>query len=56
LLANGASDPVTPPLDGQALAALIPRARYLEFAGAHLFTMESAAEFSAAVLGFLDTT
>jgi len=56
MLVNGASDPVTPPSDGQALAALIPRARYLEFAGSHLFTMESAAEFSAAVLGFLDTT
>src|SRR5882724_8375947 len=55
LLANGASDPVTPPLDGQALAARIPRSQYLEFDGAHLFPMESAAEFTAAVLGFLDT-
>jgi 3-oxoadipate enol-lactonase len=55
LLVNGASDPVTPPSDGQALTALIPRARYLEFAGSHLFPMESAAEFTAAVLGFLDT-
>jgi 3-oxoadipate enol-lactonase len=55
LLANGASDPVAPPLDGQALAALIPRARYLEFPGSHLFPMESAAELTAAVLGFLDT-
>jgi 3-oxoadipate enol-lactonase len=55
LLANGASDPVTPPGDGHALAALVPRARYLEFAGAHLFTMESAAEFSGAVFGFLET-
>ena len=54
LLANGASDPVTPPSDGRALAGLIPRARFLEFAGAHMFTMESAAEFTSAVLGFLD--
>jgi 3-oxoadipate enol-lactonase len=54
LVANGASDPVTPPGDGRALTALIPRARYLEFAGAHLFPMESAAKFTAAVLGFLD--
>jgi 3-oxoadipate enol-lactonase len=54
LVANGASDPVTPPADGRALAALIPRARYLEFAGAHMFTMESATEFAAAVMGFLD--
>ena len=56
LLANGARDPVTPPSDGQALAALIPRARYLEFAGAHMFTMESAVEFTAGVMGFLEGT
>jgi 3-oxoadipate enol-lactonase len=55
LLANGASDPVTPSSDGRALAGLIPRARYLEFAGAHMFTMESAAEFAAAVMGYLDS-
>jgi len=55
LVVNGASDPVAPPSDGHALSALIPRARYLEFAGAHLFTMESPAEFTAAVLGFLDS-
>jgi 3-oxoadipate enol-lactonase len=55
LLANGVSDPVAPPSDGHALAGLIPRARYLEFAGSHLFPMESAAEFTSAVLGFLDS-
>jgi 3-oxoadipate enol-lactonase len=55
VIVNGGSDPVTPPSDGRALAALIPRARYLEFAGAHLFNIESAAEFTAAVVGFLDT-
>ena len=53
LIANGTSDPVTPPTDGQFLAAHIPGARYSEFAGAHLFTVESAPEFTAQALGFL---
>jgi 3-oxoadipate enol-lactonase len=55
LVVNGSSDPVTPPADGRSLSAQIPRARYAEFAGAHLFNMESAASFTAEVLGFLDT-
>jgi len=55
LVINGASDPITPPEDGRAVAAQIPKARYLELAGAHLFNMESTAEFAAQVLGFLDT-
>lgn len=56
LVVNGASDPVTPPADGRWLASQIPRARYAEFAGAHLFTMESAAAFTAEALGFLETS
>jgi len=55
LVISGTSDPVTPPADGRFLAAQIPRARYAEFPGAHLFNLESATSFSAEVLGFLDT-
>jgi pimeloyl-ACP methyl ester carboxylesterase len=55
LVVNGTGDPVTPPADGRSLAAQIPRARYAEFPGAHLFNIESATSFSAEVLGFLDT-
>ena len=53
LLVNGANDPVTTPSDGRALAALIPKAKYAEFAGAHLFNMESATEFTQTALKFL---
>jgi 3-oxoadipate enol-lactonase len=55
LVVNGTSDPVTPPAEGRALAAQIPRARYLQLAGAHLFNMESAVEFTAEALEFLKT-
>lgn len=53
LIVNGATDPVTPPADGRALAAQIPKAQYAEFAGKHLFNMEAAPDFNAAVLAFL---
>lgn len=56
LVANGATDPVAPPADGHFLAAHIPGARYIEFAGAHLFTVESAADFSKQALEFLNAT
>ena len=55
LLATGTSDPVTPPADGHFLAARIPGSQYQEFVGAHLFTVESSADFTAAALRFLNT-
>ena len=55
LVVNGAGDPVTPPADGQALAASMPRARFTEFPGAHLFNMESAPQFTAELVKFFGT-
>jgi len=53
LVIAGASDPVTPPADGQFLAAQIPGARYVELEAAHLSNIEAAAQFSGALLQFL---
>ena len=55
LVMTGTGDPVTPPADGRNVAEQIPGASYLELPGAHLFNMESAMEFSRALLQFLDT-
>ena len=55
LVITGTDDPVTPPADGRWVAERIPGASYLELPGAHLFNMESATEFSRALLQFLDT-
>jgi 3-oxoadipate enol-lactonase len=55
LIATATADPVTTPVDGHFLADHIPGARYLELPGAHLFNVESSAEFTAEVLRFLNT-
>ncbi len=55
LVVTGAQDPVTPPTDGHFLTKHIPGAQYLELQGAHLFNVESAAEFTAHALHFLNT-
>ncbi len=54
LIATALKDPVTTPVDGHFLADHIPSARYLEFPGAHLFNVESATEFTAVALHFLN--
>jgi 3-oxoadipate enol-lactonase len=53
LVIAGTHDPATPPADGQALAAAIPRARYLELAASHLSNLEAEASFTAELLVFL---
>jgi 3-oxoadipate enol-lactonase len=53
LVVAGRFDPVTTPADGRALAAAIPGARYAEVPAAHLSNIEAAAEFNAALSGFL---
>ena len=53
LVISGASDPVTPPADGQFLAAQIPGARYVELEAGHLSNIEAATHFTDALLQFL---
>jgi 3-oxoadipate enol-lactonase len=53
LVITGASDPVTPPSDGQFLAEKIPGARYVELPAAHISNIEAAPAFTDALLQFL---
>ncbi len=55
LVVTGAQDPVTPPADGHFLTEHILGTQYQELQGAHLFNVESAAEFTTQVLHFLNT-
>jgi pimeloyl-ACP methyl ester carboxylesterase len=55
LVVSGAVDPVTPPEDGAALAASLPRARHLVLDGAgHYLYAEKPGELSAAIEAFLE--
>jgi 3-oxoadipate enol-lactonase len=54
LVVTGARDVATPPAAGVWLAGTIPGARHVEFDAAHLSNVECAAEFTDAVLAFLD--
>jgi 3-oxoadipate enol-lactonase len=53
LVISGRWDPATPPSDGQAIARAIPGARYVELDASHLSNVEAAADFTAALRGFL---
>jgi 3-oxoadipate enol-lactonase len=53
MVVSGRWDPATPPSDGQAIARAVPGARYLELDSSHLSNVEAAADFTAALLGFL---
>jgi 3-oxoadipate enol-lactonase len=53
LVIMGAKDPATPPALGQALAASIPGARYVELEGSHITNVEAAEAFNAALSSFL---
>jgi len=53
LIISGARDPVSPPADGHYLSSNIPGAQYRELSGAHLSNVESPAEFTRVVVGFL---
>lgn len=53
LVIAGGHDPATPPADGRALAAAIPRARYVELVASHLSNLEAEASFTAELLAFL---
>ena len=53
LVLSGASDPVTPPADGQQIAKQISGAHYLELPAAHLSNVEAADQFNAEVKRFL---
>jgi len=54
LVCVGEDDPIVPPENGDALAALLPDARVERFPGRHLFVIEAADAFRAAVAAFLD--
>jgi 3-oxoadipate enol-lactonase len=54
LVVTGAQDIATPPAAGAWLASTIAGARLVEFDAAHLANVECAAEFTDAVLAFLD--
>jgi len=56
LVIAGESDLATPAADGRFAAEQIPGARFVALAAAHLSNIEAAAEFTAALLGFLDAT
>jgi 3-oxoadipate enol-lactonase len=50
LIAVGEEDPITPPKDGERMAAAIPNARLVKLAGAaHVSNVEKADEFNAAI-------
>jgi 3-oxoadipate enol-lactonase len=53
LVIAGTYDPATPPADGRALVAAIPRARYLELVASHLSNLEAEGSFTAELLVFL---
>lgn len=53
LVIAGSQDPSTPPALGRAIAAAIPRARYLELPGAHFTHSEQPERWVEAVTGFL---
>ena len=53
LVLSGTDDLVTPPGDGQALAAGIPGAAFRQVPGAHLSNLEAPAAYNAALLSFL---
>lgn len=53
LVISGAVDPATPPELGRFIAAQVPGARHVELPAAHLSNVEAAAEFNAALTGFL---
>jgi len=55
LILTGAKDPVSPPADGQFLAAKIPGSQYRELDAAHLSNIEAAEAYTSAVLDFLTT-
>jgi pimeloyl-ACP methyl ester carboxylesterase len=53
LVLAGGDDALMPPSASEALAGLVPSARYASLPGGHAFAIESAAAFHAAVLQFL---
>jgi 3-oxoadipate enol-lactonase len=53
LVITGRWDPVTPPADGQVIAAGLPGARVLDLDAAHFSNIEAAAAFTEAVRRFL---
>lgn len=53
LVIAGASDPATPPADGEAIAARIAGSRLVMLEAAHLSNIEQPAAFNAALLEFL---
>ncbi|UWZ85574.1 3-oxoadipate enol-lactonase [Occallatibacter riparius] len=53
LVIAGKHDPATPPCDGQALAAALTRAEYLELDASHMSAWEQADAFAQATLSFL---
>jgi 3-oxoadipate enol-lactonase len=56
LVIAGAADQATPAADGRLVAERIPGARFVELAAAHLSNIEAADDFTAALLGFLNST
>jgi 3-oxoadipate enol-lactonase len=56
LVIGGVHDPAMPPADVQRLAHSIPDAKYRELHAAHLSNVEAAAEFTAAVETFLNSS
>jgi len=56
LVIAGASDQATPAADGRLVAERIAGARFVELAAAHLSNIEAADDFTAALLGFLNST
>jgi 3-oxoadipate enol-lactonase len=53
LVVSGHGDPATPPAQGQALAAAIPGARYVELEASHLSNIEAAGPFTDELVRFL---
>jgi 3-oxoadipate enol-lactonase len=53
LVIAGAHDPATPPSDGQALAAAVSGAQYVELDASHMSAWEQADAFADAALSFL---
>jgi 3-oxoadipate enol-lactonase len=53
LVISGSSDPSTTPAQGQALAAAISGARYVELPASHLSNLEAAERFTDEVVRFL---
>uniref|UniRef100_UPI0013DB1C98 alpha/beta fold hydrolase n=1 Tax=Stenotrophomonas maltophilia TaxID=40324 RepID=UPI0013DB1C98 len=53
LVISGSHDGSTPPERGRAIAAAIPKSRYVELDAAHLSNIEQEKLFTAAVTDFL---